>query len=42
MRRRLMIGALGASVAGTALGAQWTITPSIGLQETATDNVAYT
>ena len=40
MRRRLMIGAIGASVAGAAPAAQWTITPSLGnLQEIFTDNV---
>ena len=41
MRRRLIIGAIGAGVAGTATGAQWTVTPSLGLQETVTDNVNY-
>lgn len=40
MRRRLIISAIGASVAGTASGAQWTFTPSIGLNEIFTDNVA--
>jgi uncharacterized protein (PEP-CTERM system associated) len=42
MRRRLIIGAIGASVAGTASAAQWTITPSLGFQELLTDNLGAT
>lgn len=42
MRRRLIIGAIGASVAGTASAAQWIVTPSLGVQELFTDNLGNT